>query len=230
MSVIFLTRFSIPVPEEGRRPFVAARNKKYKDYLNILFSYERLQRKMSIFEKLSIPSFVAQTSKDFKWYIITSHKLPSNFLNKLENLLKPHSFIKLHFVDNLGEFYKLSDSLLSKIKENYISCRIDDDDGIEKTFVEKMLKYVSLPQKHVISFPSTIQTTYDVESKQIIFHPGEVKKKNHSVGLGTVNYNIYRCGNHTKIHENYSVVYDNTPGMVFQTCDEFCDTKRKVST
>ena len=38
--------------------------------------------------------------------------------------------------------------------------------------------------------------------------------------------NIYKCGNHTKVDDNYKVIYDFYKNSYYLCCSEFCDTKR----
>lgn len=228
MTVIFFTRFSIPIPENSSSiPFKTAREHRYKDYLNILFSYERLKTKLCYFKNMCLPSIINQTSNKWKWYIFTSHKLPSNILMELQSLIRPYSAIQLHFVEDLDEFRSLSNKILEKRKEKYINCRIDDDDGIHKTFVEKMLQYLNLPTFTIINFTEAIKTSYDTETDEIFFHD-RVQINHNSIGLGAVNSPIHKFGNHNLIHEKNSILYDRTPGMVFQACDQWCDTKRQL--
>ena len=52
-------------------------------------------------------------------------------------------------------------------------------------------------------------------------------QRNIAVGLCAINMNIYDCGNHTKVHNKYSVIYDKTPDMYYINCGEFCYSGRK---
>lgn len=231
MTIIFLTRFSIPVAEHSNYiPFECARSQKHQDYLNILYSYSRLEKKMSIFTELCFPSVINQTSTNWKWHIFTSPLLPSNFLNKLETCLgeQLNKSIYLHFVDDMHDFLSLSNRILEKCPKPYISCRLDDDDGIHETFVEKMERYTSLEDGDIISFTEVIRTTLNTENNTIEYHD-KLSIPNNAVGLGSLNKNIYKCGNHTNIHKKNTIIYNKTPDMCYQTCDESCDTKRKLT-
>jgi hypothetical protein len=226
-----MTRFSIPVAEYSDYvPFQSAKIERHKDYLNILYSYSRLKKKMSIFKQLCLPSVINQTSKNWKWYIFISPLLPSDFLNELEICLGKYlnNYIYLHFVDDMHDFLTLSNKILEKCPKPYINCRLDDDDGIHETFVEKMERYSGMEDGNIISFTEVIRTSLNTKNNKIEYH-NKLSIPNNAVGLGSLNKNIYKFGNHTNIHEKNTIIYNKTPGMCYQTCDDSCDTKRKLT-
>lgn len=225
-----MTRFSIPVAEYSDYiPFQSAKSQRHQDYLNMLYSYNRMETKMSIFKKLCFPSVTNQKSKNWKWYIFVSPLLPSVFLNELETFLKKNSndSIYLHFVDDMDDFLSLSNKILEKHPKPFINCRLDDDDGIHESFVEKMERYLNLEDGDVISFTEVVRTTYNDAKNKIEYH-NKLSIPNNAVGLGSLNKNIYKLGNHVMIHKKNTIIYNKTRDMCYQTCDVSCDTKRML--
>lgn len=229
MSVIFLTRFSIPDSfSSSQRHFNISREVNEEDYKKKLFSKYRLKQKMKYFTKLCFPSILKQTNENWKWYIFISFELPEEYILELENLIKPYSSkIFIHQVQDIPDFKKLSSRILDKISKPFISSRIDDDDGISKIFVDRILLYQSM-DAHIINFVKG-RISYLNNSKNTIEFGKSILYFNNSVGLSMVNQNIFSLGNHIKIHEKNNVIYNNHENMFFLTHDsKICDTKRSL--
>lgn len=228
MSVVFITRFSIPVSYHDRSQFSfqMSKNNSYDNYIKLLFSKERLKRKMKYFTELCFPSITQQKCSQWKWFLFISPQLPEEYIIQLENLIQPYkNQIFLHFVSNITDFHKLLTILLKNETQPYITSRIDDDDGISFDFVSEILQYLPL-KDHIINFVNG-RTTY--LQRDTIQFGKEIQYYNNSVGLSAVNKNIFSCGNHVKIHRNSNIIYNTKKLMFFLTYDEnYCDTKRKL--
>ena len=125
------------------------------------------------------------------------------------------------------DFKKTLSNILKNEKKPYISSRIDDDDGIADSFVEKILYYLPM-DKHIINFVHGRVSFYNEFTKDIDFG-NLITYFNNSVGLSIVNHNIFDLGNHIKVHEKNNIIYNNQKNMFFLTHDEkWCDTKRPL--
>ena len=83
MSVLFLTRFSIPECFlSTQKHFQLSLNKTEKEYKEELFSKKRLDQKMKYFQSLTFPSITKQKNKNWKWYIFISFELPEEYILK----------------------------------------------------------------------------------------------------------------------------------------------------
>lgn len=226
MTVFFITRFSIP--DLLKKHFQISKQLDGKDYKEFLFSKERLDKKMIYFEYLCFSSITSQTNKNWKWFIFVSYELPEEYLIFLEKLIKPyHNKIFIHFVSDMIDFKETLSNILNNEKKPYISSRIDDDDGISDSFVEKILHYLPM-DKHIINFVHGRVSFYNEFTKDIDFG-NLITYFNNSVGLSIVNHNIFDLGNHVKIHEKNNIIYNNQKNMFFLTHDEkWCDTKRPL--
>jgi hypothetical protein len=203
-----------------------SKNNSYDGYIKLLFSKERLKRKMKYFTELCFPSITQQKSSKWKWFLFISPQLPEEYIIQLEKLIQPFKDqIFLHFVSNITDFHNLLIILLKNETEPYITSRIDDDDGISFDFVSEVLQYLPL-EDHIINFVNG-RITY--LQKDTIQFGKEIQYYNNSVGLSAVNKNIFSYGNHVKIHRKNNIIYNTKKLMFFLTHDEnYCDTKRKL--
>ena len=222
MKIYFLTRFSIF--DYDIKAFRINKILSLEDYKEELFSEARLNAKFNAFEKVTLPSIVRQTNKNYEWYIFTSSELPVKYKIKLIDLIKSYSQIKVLFVNSMREFFDYD----FNFDNNYATVRLDDDDGLNENFVELMQQYADADKyKCIISFPNGHK--YQIENDKIIVNKQKINKPYIACGLAAISMNIYRCGNHTKINEKYNVILDNTPNMYQLLCSEFCDTKFSAS-
>lgn len=192
----FLTRFSIF--DKSAKGFC---NKNITDE-------ERLVFKLSVFEKVTLPSILFQSVEDWEWHIVAGE------FTRGRISIPDDPRIKIWYVNKMEAFF----NHCKKVKGTTI--RIDDDDGLSHDYLEKLSQY----KKGVVSFPRGVK--FKLEDNKII--AGEkVRQKNIALGLARINGNIYACGNHTRVHEKYEVTYDESPDMYLLCCSDFCDTKRK---
>lgn len=228
MSVLFITRFSVPVSYQDQSQFCfqMSRNNSHDDYFKLLFSKERLDAKMKYFTQLCFPSITQQKCSHWKWFLFISHQLPETYIIQLEKLIQPfQDKIFLHFVSDITDFQNLLTTLLKNETKPYITSRIDDDDGISFDFVSEILQYLPL-KDHIINFVKGRITFLQEDTIQF---GKEIQYYNNSVGLSAINKNIFSYGNHVKIHQKNNIVYNTKPSMFFLTHDEnYCDTKRKI--
>ena len=216
MKVYILTRFSIYDP--ATRSFQMARGEQDK-YKSILFDPKRLDYKLKSFEKITLPSVVNQTNKNYKWYIFASSYLPEQYKKRLCQLTKKYSRIQCKFIPSFKEFnqWKPEPNVSS-----YCTIRLDDDDGLHTSFFQQLQKYKKY-NKCIVSFPM---------GKRVSIQNGNIKygsvykARNIAIGLCAIGMNIYHCGEHTKVHQKYKVFYNNTPRMYLINCSPYCDTKR----
>lgn len=227
MQVIFITRFSILDP--GVKSFrITNRNKHDKDSVeNELFSPERMESKFNYFEKITLPSILNQSGKNWTWYIVTSTYLPTNYLERLKSLCHRNNRIKIFKVDNFVQFGQVVNNQLKKINPaNYATVRLDDDDGLNRNFVQIVQKYKNSRGK-IISFPLGKKIRLVKNGNKLKLNIGHrQRQKNCAFGLTAIGHNIYKCGNHVTVHKRFKVIYDFTPDMYQVTCDPSCDTGR----
>ena len=217
-KVIFITRFSIfDANTKGFRKPVK------KEYL---FSEERLKARFEIFEKNYVPSIHRQNYSDCEWYVMTSSHLPEKYSKRLERVVGSIPNVHIIPVENFAEFRETINTKLRN-ESNYISVRVDDDDGLAPTFASRLVDIAKNNRNaEVISFTRGRKCSLSKKG-ELIISSKQVYSRNSAQGLAAVNKNIYSFGNHNKVHEKTTVHYDHTPNMYNVFCSEWTDTKRK---
>ena len=216
-----ITRFSIL--DYTFKGYKLSKDNSEQDYKKILFEKNRLNFKFNVFEKMTLPSIINQTSNNYTWLIYTSIYLPDEYKIKLINLVKTNKNIKIIYVNTFKEFFDDIDKQISH--DEYTTIRLDDDDGLNHKFIEILNNYNYNDMKNkILSFP--LGKKFKVDNK-IIFGDN-TNFKNIALGLTAFNMIIYNCGDHTKINNKYDVIYNNIEEAYYLCCSEYCDTKRKI--
>ena len=217
MHTYILTRFSIFDPKYKHFNLTDLTHYNRHGYKSKLFSSRRLDFKFKVFEKMTLPTVIHQTHKDYTWYIYTSNILPEKYKKKLLKLTEKHPQIKCKFIESFKEFTFTPD------KEGpYCTVRLDDDDGLNPHFFKNLQKYKHL-DGCIISHSHGLK--YRLKEGNVDLGSAIVYK-NIALGLCAIGKNIYDCGAHTEIAENHKVIYDETPKMYYLCYSELCDSKR----
>lgn len=218
MKVYFITRFSIYDPQFGG--FRLTKDYDQKEYERRLFGKDRLNHKFDTLQKITFPSIVEQSCDDWKWLIYTSDRMPNEYMKRLRKLVKDYTKIVLITVKDFREFFEKD--LSYNYDNSFATVRIDDDDGLNKCFVEKLQQY----SKDVGSIVCFTEGTLVKYVKGRVVMGEKVSEKNNAQGLVGIGVKIYSCGSHSDIDTRYNVIYDSTPDMFLLTCSPFTDTKR----
>ncbi|WP_026914470.1 FkbM family methyltransferase [Christiangramia portivictoriae] len=146
MQHFILTRFNLK-KEDWRE------DKNAQEVLNETWEKDRVK----LFKKFCLPSVLGQTNKNFRWMIFFQNN-PSQTIKELLGELAVYSFIETVMLNSFEEFQqKLPNIVAKKIsynKGNLLTTRLDNDDGINKRFVEKLQDAASgLNQDTLIYFP-----------------------------------------------------------------------------
>lgn len=218
MKVYFITRFSIYDP--NKKAWVISRLPQ-QQYFNKLFSEDRLNAKFTAFEKMTLPTVLNQTNKNYEWLILSSVHLPEIYKKRLNDLVAPHPQIKVYYVNNWEEV----DQILKTYpyEPSYATVRLDDDDGLSPNYVQMLQQYKD-KRGCIITFP--YGTGYKIENGNIIYKEGDICCNCIALGLTAINMNIYSCGNHTKLKDKYTIIKNNTRGMYYLFFSKYCDSGR----
>jgi len=140
-----------------------------------LFESDRLETRFLIFETFCLPSVIGQTSKNFNWLILIDRDLPTLYLGRLQNLLNDYENIHLVTYDHAMDLKKLDfiEDIVGKIRSKYvITSRLDDDDALRSTFVEKIQQdFATLKNNDILylSYPSGYHWKPDPTKEQGLF-------------------------------------------------------------
>ena len=220
MLTYIITRFSIY--DFNFKGFELTKNKnsdEQEEYKKKLFSEDRLNYKFNSFEKITLPSVVNQTNKNFIWYIYASIYLPDVYKKRLLDITEKYTNIKCIFIKSFDEFNKIE-----YINSKYCTMRLDDDDGLSVKFIESINQYKNL-DKVIISHPHGVKFTLQ---NNYVIYGNKIFIKKIALGLCAIGMNIYECGDHTKVDKKFKVLYDIKPRMYIMNCSEFCDSQRKL--
>lgn len=218
MTVYFVTRFSIC--DAQFRGFRLTVDSGEKVYERRLFSTERLEQKFAIFQAITLPAVVQQTSDHWKWLIYTSDRLPNIYMTRLCSLVKGYANIAVVPVRDFADFFDQHGRYC--FRGPFATVRLDDDDGLDQSFVEKLQQY-SHNVGSIISFTEGVLVKC-TEGRMIVGQ--RISERNNALGLAGIGLRIYLTGSHSDIHNRYNVIYDESPGMFFLCCSPFTDTQR----
>jgi hypothetical protein len=218
MKVYFVTRFSIYDPQF--KGFRISRYYDPKEYEKRLFDADRLNHKFDTFQNLTLPSVIGQSLGDWKWLIYTSDRMPEEYMKRLRALVSGHPNISLIPIKDFDEFFEKDKTYNYEI--SYATVRLDDDDGLNNCFVERLQQYI----KKVGSIVCFTEGTLVKYEKGRVVRGEKVSELNNAQGLAGIGVKIYSCGRHSDINERYDVIYDSTPDMFLINCSPFADTKR----
>lgn len=212
-----ITRFSILDP--AFKGFRLTRERSRKEVETILFSKERLDFKFLVFDKITYPSIINQTYKNYIWLIYTSVNLPQKYKERLEKYANEK--IKIIYVSGFEEFNNHKRSIFEKITD-FTSLRLDDDDGLCPTFLESINRYEDQKSK-ILTAPHGVK--FRVHENAIVF--GKALRQMYAAqGLTAIGFDVFEAGNHTTVNERFDIVTLNEIHY-YVCCSDFCDTKRR---
>jgi len=211
-----ITRFSILDPTF--KGFRLTREHSRKAVETILFSKVRLDFKFLVFEKVTYPSIINQTYKNYVWLIYTSPQLPQKYKEQLEKYANEK--IKIIYVSDFEEFNNHKRALFETLKD-YSSLRLDDDDGLCPTFLEIINKYEDQKGK-ILTAPHGVK--FQVHENEIVLGKA-IGQMYAAQGLTAIGFDIFNAGNHTTVNERFNII-TLTDIHYYVCCSDFCDTKR----
>lgn len=223
MKVLFLTRFSIFDPQD--KVFLLNRKHSLTEYKELLFHKNRLSCKFRVFEKLTLPSIVGQSSDNWEWHIFASSEMPTVWVEQLDSLTRDYEQIHVHYVKDLAHFRKETNRILAEQTCRFATIRLDDDDSLPLDHVDYITQhYEDAPDHTIITFihGNRLQLISD---DQVLVYRDRVRA-DRTISFVGIGFNIYKAGNHTKIRQRHNVVEDPKPSAHFTCCGSFCDTQR----
>jgi hypothetical protein len=218
MTVYFVTRFSIC--DSQFRGFRLTADYADDEYERKLFSFKRLDHKFKTFETVTLSSVLRQTCDNWKWLIYTSERLPKEYMDRLLGLIGHNSRVEVAAVKDFAEFFERHKTY--DFGESFATVRLDDDDGLDSSFVAKVQGY-SQEVGSIVNFTEGCFVTPN-DGRMVV---GEkISERNTALGLTGIGLRIYLTGSHTDIHTRYNVIYDDSPEMFYLCCSPFTDTQR----
>ena len=136
MQVIGLCRFSYPGFGGYRRS-----HDSIEERCDFLYQDDRLEERFRFFEAITLPGIRAQTDPDFTFVVLTGESLPDHHYLRLKLLLDDIPQAKLLQLPPLQHRTAMAKAILPEVnlkRGPSIQFRLDDDDGVNIRFVEKL--------------------------------------------------------------------------------------------
>lgn len=136
MQVIGLCRFSYPGFGGYRRS-----HDTIEERCDFLYQDDRLEERFRFFEAITLPGIRAQTDTDFTFVVLTGESLPDHHYLRLKMLLDDIPQAKVLQLPPLHHREAMAKAILPEVNMKRgpsIQFRLDDDDGVNIRFVEKL--------------------------------------------------------------------------------------------
>ena len=170
-----------------------------------------LTERFRLFEKYTIPSIQNQTNQNFVWCVLFSGTTPQKFRKKIEGYTKSISnFVPLYIDDAVEQPYRqvIADFLDQKEKEWIITTRCDNDDLLDRDFIEEIQKNAEPGEEMVLAYPEG----YQYEEKSKILRKYHFPT-NHFTTLVSNSGKIIYDIKHMEVYESYKVENISTRPM-----------------
>ena len=201
VKIIITTPFSIFNYPSNLIKMFQKQIKTENDYLNYMYSTDRMNTKFNAFEHITVPSINAQTNKNYIWYVSHSPHLPEPYASKLKRIAATTPNMQLLPIDHYSQLLSAMEKVLPA--EKFINVRLDDDDALHPDYFNILSSkykpgeiisprhgYKLMNYKHALKKGNAIAYTY----------PDKVCAAS---GLGAADMNIIKFGNHAKIHTKH---------------------------
>lgn len=136
MQVIGLCRFSYPALGGFQREHETIEQRKA-----FLYEDARLKHRLRLFQAFNLPSILAQTDTDFQYLILIGDDLPAWAHDQLDDLTKAADHIKILPYPPHPHRQIAAQVILDQVDATHthsIQFRLDDDDAVHRTFVERL--------------------------------------------------------------------------------------------
>lgn len=230
MYFIGQTRFSLYTPKSNAWNIS---NFTEEEYINHLFSDERMSVRMKIFSEASIP-LMDNMKKNYNFHHIVSYSsiLPQKWKDELIALQKKYPFLYLHEADTASE-NPLHSILKGKQEGSVAFFRLDDDDLLAVDYLDYLAKYNYPAYKNMaVSFGKGIAAFYK-QNTYIDFR--DVVQKYPSMGQAYIGHwsgkslELPPIYSHHDLEQNIPVIVDSRKIMYLQTYHEQQDSHYRFS-
>src|SRR5690349_13551625 len=110
---------------------------------------------MALFERFCLPTVRGQTRQDFKWLVLFAADTPRTFKAKIERLAEWPNFVPVYLAAGTEHVGRLVVApYLDGSPQTLITTRLDNDDGLCRTYVEEMRRFAGVSARTVLQFPN----------------------------------------------------------------------------
>lgn len=136
-EIVGLMRFSYP----SKGGFVKGEGEDEAAQLARLYDPARLERRFSLFERLTLPSLLAQSDRDFRMVFLIGRSLPDAWRDRLAAAIAPLPGGRIVALATMPHYMaiKRSFAIATPDAASHITgFRLDDDDAIDRDHVARM--------------------------------------------------------------------------------------------
>lgn len=186
-----VTRFNVREREEDRTPLNV-------DWLNSRFA---------LFDRFCFPTVRGQSEQNFRWLVLFDSETPGSARTRIEEYARWPTFTPVFIPPGLeGGGRKAVLSQLDGHPEILLTTRLDNDDGICRTFVQQLHEHARVAQATVLSFPVGYVWHQDrVYRDRFIYNAFATLAEPAPVGEGAEFRTIY-TGSHVKVGQLGGVI------------------------
>lgn len=199
MKTILLTRYNLPASFKSGRKIDAS-------------TEDWLEHRTELFNKLCLPSVTNQSSNDFTWYIGYAKSTPSKYIQNLPDFAEPI------FANSVNEYKEAVRNKVSSARK-LLSLRLDNDDTIEKSYIQiyqkfaraclKNIEYMKMPivlrYPHGLNHHISSNQFYKYRYPTCSFLGLLEAKHGHAQSKGK-DYKLAINYNHTQIHKQFPCI------------------------
>ena len=145
-QVVGLVRFSY-ISKGG----FAHSHERMEDQERLIYDPARLERRFCLFEKLALRGLLQQTDQDFRCIFLITKTFPKEYRERLETLVAPLAGAEVMDKPFMPQFRAIRacyDALRDEGSDYFTSFRLDDDDMLDREFIERV-KRLSVPAAKV---------------------------------------------------------------------------------
>lgn len=199
-QIIGLLRFSYPSIGGFRRKHDTA-----EDAEAFLYDPDRLNRRIALFERFTLPCLKHQTDPDFTMLILAGKTMPALYLNRLEALTEDIPQVRLLAYPSLPHYRAMRmayDEVTRSDATHRTTFRLDDDDAVDRDFIKRLRRladrladevptaiafnkglYVDYTQSPPEIFDATERTPLAVGTALTVpmDHPENIYRRNHRI-------------------------------------------------
>ncbi len=192
-----LTRFAVRIREGAPAP-----------------SAEWIKSRLVMFERICLPSVLAQTSNDFRWLLFVDGAVELGIVNSLRALLPPHAEIVR--VRGVCERGVIASEVRARVSTSQvITSRVDNDDALHPTFIAKARQRLQGEQHAFLNFRRGYQ--YSRRRLLAYSHPSNafisLVERSDAAELTTVFADW-----HVRLNKYGRIIQDSSTRMWVQNC------------
>lgn len=226
-KIYLYTKFSIPCFPIKRSYPTKALNfdlSSYDEYISYLYNSKRMLSRLFFFENITVPSIFNQTYKDFEWIVFIHKNLPQEYYNKICTInQKYNDILNLVTITDDSSQNKNLFRYHQPENKNYISVRLDDDDGLHNTYFSVINKTFNDNNIDICGSKCSLLLS---RNDQDIYYDFVCKEYFASCGLSAKNCNIFNCGSHTTIDQRYKCFDLSQKNLCLMSCGDHTITNR----